>query len=124
MAKIKVEFDHRSLTKNIKGLDEKINRRIGMTMQYESAYAVGWLKQNAPWTDDTAAARTGLTAIALSGGNTHELIMAYSVYYGIWLEVANSGRYAVITPGMRIIGEKVMADMQGLIYGIIKDSLR
>jgi len=84
-------------------------------MQYESAYAVGWLKQNAPWTDDTGAARTGLVAIPFSSGKSHEIFMAYSVYYGIWLEVANSGRYAVITPGMRVIGEKIMNDMEILL---------
>lgn len=124
MAKITVEFNSRNLSKSIKAIDNKVNQRIATVMQYEAAYTVGWLKKNAPWTDDTAAARTGLTAIALSRGRTHEILMAYSVYYGIWLEVANSGRYAVITPAMRIVGEKVMSDMKGLILGIIKGSLK
>ncbi len=124
MAKIKVEFDDKRLRQNISNFDNKINRRITMAMEYEAAYATGWLKKNAPWNDDTAAARTGLTTVALSSGSSHELLMAYSVYYGIWLEVANSGRWAVITPAMRIVGQKVMNDMQLLIFGIIKDSLK
>lgn len=118
MAKMQVTFDDRKLKKNVRSLNSKVNRQIGMLMQYEAAYTVGWLKQNAPWTDRTSAARTGLSAMAFSAGKTHEILMAYSVYYGIWLEVANSGRYAVITPGMRIVGAKVMNDMKLLLNSV------
>lgn len=122
MAKIKIDFDDRNLKRNLKDFDTKMNAKIGAVMQYNAAYATGWLKQNAPWTDRTSAARTGLVTIPMSMGNSHELLMAYSVYYGIWLEVANSGRYAVITPAMRIVGNKVMGDMQMLIDGVVGDT--
>ena len=118
MAKMQVTFDDRRLKKNVRSLSGKVNRQVGALMQYESAYTVGWLKQNAPWTDRTSAARTGLTATAFSAGKTHEILMAYSVYYGIWLEIANSGRYAVITPALRIVGNKVMTDMKLLLNSI------
>lgn len=119
MAKITVDFDAKKLKQNVNSLHNQINRNMAMTMQYNSAYAVGWLKQNAPWHDNTGAARTGLTALATSLNEKHELLMAYSVYYGIWLEVAHSGRWAIITPGMRIIGEKVMRDMEFLIRSML-----
>lgn len=41
--------------------------------------------------------------------------MAYSVTYGIWLEVAHDRQYAIITPMMRIAGAALMKDMQGLL---------
>lgn len=119
MAKITVDFDARRLKRNVNDLRGRINRNMAATMQYNSGYAVGWLKQNAPWHDNTGAARTGLTALATSFNEKHEILMAYSVYYGIWLEVAHSGRWAVITPGMRIIGEKVMRDMEYLIRAML-----
>lgn len=115
MAKMSFKIDSSKLKKNIDSFSKNLNNQVAAAMQYESAYAAGWLKQNAPWHDDTGAARTGLVAIPFSSGNNHEIFMAYSVYYGIWLEVANSGRYAVITPGMRIIGEKIMNDMETLL---------
>lgn len=118
MARIQASFDDKLLRKNVRSMSGQINRQVGALMQYESAYAVGWLKQNAPWTDRTSAARTGLTATAFSAGKTHEILMAYSVYYGIWLEVANSGRYAVITPALRIVGNKVMNDMRLLLNSV------
>lgn len=115
MARIKVDFDDSNLRKNVKSFSDRLNRNVAATMDYNAGYATRWLKTNAPWTDDTSAARTGLVALPFSIGTTHELLMAYSVSYGIWLEVANSGKYAVITPAMRIVGAKIMNDMQNLI---------
>jgi hypothetical protein len=118
MARIEFKFDDRRLKKNIQSVNGRVNRNVAALMQYEAAYTVGWLKQNAPWSDRTSAARTGLTATAFSAGRTHEILMAYSVYYGIWLEIANSGRYAVITPALRIVGNKVMNDMKLLLNSV------
>jgi hypothetical protein len=115
MARIKIDFDDADLRKNLKTFGSKLNRNVAITMDYNSGYAMRWLKSNAPWRDDTGAARSGLIALPFSSGNQHELLMAYSVTYGIWLEIANSGQYAVITPAMRIVGSKIMDDMQNLI---------
>lgn len=115
MAKIKVDFDNKAFKKNMAGFNKKLNDNVSALIDYNSAYATGWLKQNAPWNDDTGAARTGLVTIPFNNGKEHELLMAYSVTYGIWLEVANSGQWAVITPAMRIVGQKVMADLQMLL---------
>lgn len=115
MAKIKIDFDDSNLRNNLKTFGNRLNRNVAATMDYNAGYTTGWLKSNAPWTDDTAAARTGLVAMPFSVGNQHEILMAYSVTYGIWLEIANSGRYAVITPAMRIVGAKIMSDLQNLI---------
>ncbi len=120
MAKITVDFDAKELKKKVASFHKEVNNRIATTMAYEAGYTTGWLKQNAPWTDDTGAARTGIMAMSMSSGTRHEILMAYSVYYGIWLEVANSGKYAVITPAMRIVGEKIMNDMTILIKSIFQ----
>lgn len=119
MAKITVDFDDRNLRKNLSTVSSRINRNVSAVMDYNAGYTTSWLKSNAPWTDDTSAARTGLVTLPFNFGTQHELLMAYSVSYGIWLEVANSGRYAVITPAMRIVGEKIMRDMQTLIDSML-----
>jgi len=115
MAKITVDFDDSRLRNNIKTFGNRLNKNVSAVMDYNSGYATGWLKSKAPWHDDTGSARSGLVAIPFSAGSKHELLMAYSVTYGIWLEVANSGQWAIITPGMRVIGAKIMNDMQHLI---------
>lgn len=115
MARITVDFDDANLKRNLQTFGNRLNRNVSRVMEYNSAYTTAWLKQNAPWHDDTGAARSGLMALPFSAGNKHELLMAYSVTYGIWLEVAHSGQWAVITPAMRIVGAKIMRDMQMLI---------
>lgn len=73
------------------------------------------MRTDAPWSDDTGAARGGLTAIPSHSRSQHEILLAYSVYYGIWLEVANSGKYQILIPMLRIIGEKVMRDLEHML---------
>lgn len=116
MAKVTFEYDAKELRTNIRNIDKRMDRAIALTMDYEAAYATGQLKMRAPWTDRTGAARAGLLAVANHlGPGAHEIIMSYSVYYGIWLEVANSGKYAVIGPFMPILGRKIMQDLTNLI---------
>lgn len=122
MARIKVDFDSRRLKRNLNSFKDDVNGKISAAMDYEAGYTTGWLKTNAPWHDNTGAARSGLVALPFNRGNTHEILMAYSVYYGIWLEVAHSGRWAIITPAMRIVGQKIMADMQLLVNSIVGKS--
>jgi hypothetical protein len=115
MARVKIDFNNAQLRNNIESFSSKLNANVAAVMDYNAGYATGWLKSNAPWHDDTGAARSGLVAVPFNSGKIHELLMAYSVTYGIWLEIANSGRYAVITPAMRSVGAKIMQDMQHLI---------
>lgn len=116
---IRIDFDSRNLRTNIQRFPSRLEHRLGVLFDYEANYALGWLKTGAPWTDDTGAARAGLIALSNTlGQGSFEIFMSYSVHYGIWLEVANSGKYAIITPAMRVIGQKMMKDLQGLIDGM------
>jgi hypothetical protein len=122
MARVKVSYDDKKLRKNTQRFDANLKRNVAAVVDRHAAITTGWLKQNAPWTDRTSAARTGIFAIANSGNNYEEIFMAYSVYYGIWLEVANDRRYAVITPAMRIMGKELMDSLQHLLDRMRYDS--
>lgn len=112
MARIRFDYDDRRLRRNIKALPGRIENAIAATVDYDAAWGQTWMRTNAPWTDDTGAARSGLFAIPSHSGSMHEIFLTYSVFYGIWLEVANSGRYQVLQPALRIIGKKLMQDLQ------------
>lgn len=115
MAKASLKLDSRHLHANVKKFPEELRRNVAAVVDYRAAYTQGYLRATAKWTDRTGAARSGLFAIPLSYGNTYEIFMAYSVNYGIWLEVANNRKYAVITPAVRIIGNMLMRDLENLI---------
>lgn len=116
MAKVTIDYDAQTLRTNVRNFDRRLEHKIDAVMDYNAAYATVQLKVRAPWTDRTGAARSGLLAVADKlGPGAHQLIMSYSVYYGIWLEVANSGKYAAIGPFMPVIGRKIMHDLDHLI---------
>lgn len=118
MARVSFKFEDKELSGNVRKLPENLRRDVRTVVDANAAYAEIYIKTKAPWTDRTGAARSGLTAISGGSGDTFEILMAYSVTYGIWLEIANDRRYAIITPAMRIVGEKLMRDLQGLLDGV------
>ena len=61
-----------------------------------------YARQHAPWEDRTGNARSGLFAVARREA-AKDLVAIYlshghTVYYGIFLELARGGKYAIIIP--------------------------
>lgn len=74
-----------------------------------------WMKDNAPWTDRTGRARDGLSVKVLeSPGVLAELVFSHDpdLSYTLWLEIANSGKYAIIAPAIDYWGVVLMRDLQ------------
>lgn len=69
-----------------------------------------WMKANAPWTDRTTAARSGLYAEVHQVVNQLvEVIVAHAVEYGFYLEgwdpvhnheMLNAGQWAIVNPAI------------------------
>jgi hypothetical protein len=75
-----------------------------------------WMKGNAPWTDRTANARQKLNAAVET--EAHEMvsiILSHGVDYGIYLELRNAGRYAIIGPALDEFASKVWDDVVALV---------
>ena len=115
MARVRVDYDDKRLMRNVRDFDDNLRHAVRAVVDRRAAETEAWLRRNAPWTDRTGAARQGLFAIAHHGSTFEEIFMAYSVTYGIWLELANDRRFAVIGPAIRIQGEALMNDMKYLI---------
>ncbi len=111
MARVRLDFDGGPLEKRLRNIDSKIERAVSMTIDRNAAWGQAYMRTNAPWTDRTGAARGGL--MALPAGN--EILLSYSVYYGIWLEIAHSGEWQILIPSMRIIGEHLMRDLKDIL---------
>ncbi len=61
----------------------------------------GEMREGAPWTDRTGNARSGLFSVTEQASK--ELVNIYlshghTIYYGLWLETARGGKYAIIEP--------------------------
>ena len=118
MAKVTFTFEDRKLRRNVEELPRKIEGAISAAVDYTAAEAVVYMKSNAPWTDRTGAARSGLTAIPAGGGGSWSITLAHAVHYGIWLEVKFSARDAIIMPTARVEGGLLMARLNGIMGGL------
>ena len=58
----------------------------------------GYSKTHAPWTDRTSHARQGIHGGVDERNGQHILYLSHGVEYGIWLEIAHGGNYAIVGP--------------------------
>ena len=83
-----------------------------------AAEAEQWMKASAPWQDQTGRARAGLHVdVSQSEFILAQLTFAHGedVEYGVWLEIANQGRFAIIAPAIDAWGSRLMQDVQRLM---------
>lgn len=91
---------------NVKGsIYNNIRRHIAatvMAIQPLAGEAEAEMKVNAPWNNITRNARNSLTAnvtVANSPTRTRiALTLSHGVDYGVWLELKNAGKYAIVRP--------------------------
>jgi len=96
-------------------LDGAFNQLTAFFTPRVEAYA----RENAPWTDQTGNARSGLHAVPFHEPLiAHGVILSHSVPYGIWLEVRFDGKYAIIVPTIKAMGKELMGAVRGLMARI------
>lgn len=83
--------------------------------QQNAAEMEAWAKANAPWTDRTGAARAGLHATVEATGQIGTIVLSHGVDYGLWLEIANGGRFSIIAKAIDMFGPKFMQDLQRML---------
>lgn len=108
---MRIDWDDGQIRRNIHQLDARTQKAVEIAFAFQAARSTAYMKTEAPWTDRTTAARSGLHAVSSHSGNRFELLLAHAVSYGIWLEVANSGRYQIILPSLRAASR----ELQGLL---------
>jgi hypothetical protein len=98
-----------TLTPSMAVFGAVVEGAIEEVVEHYAGEVQDYAQENAPWSDRTGAARDGLTAEASSHGTTHEIVLYHTEEYGIWLEIRNSGEYAIILPTLEVMGPRVMA---------------
>jgi hypothetical protein len=75
-----------------RNLEKQVRREARTTVAEMEGYA----KVHRPWQDDTGAARAGLRGFIEEQANAIILVIAHSVDYGIYLELAGGGRFKAL----------------------------
>lgn len=102
-----------TLTPGLQMFSVVMEEAIEEIMEQAAQEVEDYAKSNAPWSDRTGDARDGLTADFASDGNLMVISLYHTVEYGIWLEVAHSGNWAIILPTIEHMGPIVMGALGG-----------
>lgn len=113
-----LKFDMNSLVSGINELNQKAYIAIKMYGNTAAKKLEGDAKTSARWVDRTGAARNRLTGytedIDVFTHKNVRIILAHGVDYGIWLELANEKRYAIIQPTIDLKSAEIFRGLDGL----------
>jgi hypothetical protein len=110
------KIDFGQVTSGLDGLNSKLDRAVAGVFLYHDSLTEAWMKNNAPWTDRTSAARNGLRAQAEHVPfKTYAIHIWHTVAYGIWLEVRFAGKNAILLPTLQDRGPKIMKTLVRLM---------
>lgn len=85
-------------------------------MESGAERAQQYAQSHAPWSDITGMARAGLTGYVEMDGLEVVLNLEHSVDYGIWLEVANEGRFAIIMPTLELLAPEILREAGAAVF--------
>lgn len=103
---------------NLRSGPAKVRKAAVITAHRMAPQVEAHMKNNAPWTDRTGNARNGLAARAYEAGDEVGIVLYHQVSYGIWLEIAHQGQYAIINPTIDVMGPRVMQQFNNLLERI------
>ena len=70
---------------------------------------------NAPWTNRTGMARATLQGTAEGSGFSGVMTLAHGMDYGVWLELANQGRYAILPDALQHMAQVLEEGLGGIL---------
>lgn len=104
-----------TLTPGLKMAPLNFHLRLRAFTEFQSNHVQDHMRLRAPWTDRTGNARNGLFAAARDDGHTFSVVCYHTVPYGVWLEVKQSGKFAIVTPTLPVEGKRIMSELTGLL---------
>lgn len=114
------EWNSKKLNTNLRRLPVQVDQAVATAVEFNAARGETYMKTHAPWTDRTSAARNGLFTLAFHLPFVrHEILFSHAVAYGIWLEVANDERFAILLESIKVTGDDTMKQLEGL-FGRLK----
>lgn len=83
---------------------------------FEGAFAEGetQAKRNAKWTDRTGLARASIKGLVIEERDNIKGILGIGMYYGVFLELANAGKYRIIRPTLNALGPFIRRKLKSI----------
>jgi hypothetical protein len=83
----------------IRAYEQRLLFAVKTLAQYFAQKMQDEARRNARWEDRTGNARSGLYALCEeAAGDFVTIYLSHTMYYGVFLELCNGGKYAIILP--------------------------
>lgn len=92
------KFDTGSLLKNLAAKEMKTRVALNLYADTCAKKVESKAKANAPWSDNSGTARKSLKGTSTPNGTGARIELSHGVDYGIYLEMCNERRYAIVKP--------------------------
>lgn len=110
------KFDAKKLEDIVdKAFEGKVTAAMRVYAESAAVMLESYMKENRPWTDRTGAAKARLSAAVQDVPDGLRIALSHGVDYGIWLELANEKRFAIIQPTIKLKGNEVMEGFDKLL---------
>lgn len=83
--------------------------------QLTAVQMASYAKKNRNWIDRTNIARLGLTGTSQMVGRTVTVVIAHTPFYGVFLELANGGKYSVLERTQREHRQRFLENIKSLV---------
>lgn len=110
-----IRFDAKSLLETLDKADTKAQVAIKMFAQEGAKKFQNYAKQNRPWTDRTGHARQRLVGWVETFSDKVRIHIGHGVDYGIYLELCNEKRYAILQPTVNAKSPEVLKGFKDLM---------
>lgn len=98
-------FDPTGLLQGLTQTESKADVAIRMYAEQSALKLQNYAKEHRRWTDRTGHARQRLTGSSAKITTGYRLQLAHGVDYGLWLELANEKKYAIIQETINYVGQ-------------------
>lgn len=106
-----------SLSESLRITGPEFTSSVEDILLEEAQFVLEYAKDTAPWGDRTGAARDGLEVDVYEENGAVELALFHTVDYGLWLEVIQSGRFAVIMPTLEALAPVIFKSVNATYIG-------
>ena len=116
-----IKFDLSGMISGLADCESKADIAIRMLAEQGALQLQNSAKENRKWTDRTGHARQRLTGYVGKIPEGYRITLAHGVDYGIWLELANEKRFAIIPQTIEYVGTfEIMPGFERLIERLNK----
>jgi hypothetical protein len=103
---------------NLEAYRKAVLAAVRMTFEAIARKVRSYAVTNRTWIDRTGTARSGLRTQVAVMGAVATLTLYHTAEYGIWLEVANAGKYAIILKTMTAHFPMLMQMLNDVLSGV------